>query len=446
MNIDKFFSAGEINKINPKNKIKEKCITIKQICKKVNDKLIADDFFENIKIRCLVKRVNVYKFCTFITVTDVNITTKYSPNITVIINAHIYKNDIKENDVIFIWGNIILDKNRGELKLKTSKYSFDNPQMSNFDKVKFKLHEDGIFKIPNKVIPDNIKNLAIISSENAAGLKDCINMLQNGYCCNIYFYHSLVQGKEVETGVIENIKVINTRQDIDVILIIRGGGSKTDLEWFDNYNIAVSVKKSRIPVICGIGHEIDHTILDLVSDHSCTTPTQVGHFILEKLLNRKKILEDIEVYYNNFIKQFANKMKVFNTYIVTGNNIIKTNLKHKLANVINVYNENVNEVENSIYKIDTTVQIGLEKYNSFINNLIALDNSYEKNIINVHKLNTELDKTIHKYASIKIYNKTGKKFIHTRNSFLKALKGNDQLKFKFIDGDINTYMIKKYLK
>ena len=436
MSINKFFQETTI-KVK-----KNKYVTIKELCSKIKTKIDIDPYYDKVIIKCLIKRVSDYTWCSFITVTDVKIKSKYAPNICVMIKRNIYNNDIKENDVVIFTGKISLDERRCELKLHAYKYILDVPQISNFDKIRDKLEKDNILQIAKKDIPEIITNIAIISSENAAGLKDCLNILQKGNCCNIYFYHSVVQGQDVEVGITENIRIINKSDKIDVILIIRGGGSKSDLEWFDNYNIAKGVKNSRIPIICGIGHEIDLTILDLVADYSCTTPTQVGQFILEKLLRRTLIMTKIETLYNNLINQFNEKMKICNSYIITGNNIIQSNLKHKLSNTINNYNNKLYSVEYIIYKINNMIQNGLDKYNSFQNLLLKYDNILEKNIILIHKKQENITKIINKYGAIQIYDK--KKHIHSRNSLIKAIKNNTNkklIKFKFVDGVISLNQI-----
>ena len=441
MNICDF--VGEDIKTKKKNTIKKQYTTIKDICTITRKKIEGDKYYSSLCIKCLVKRVNVYKYCTFVNVTDVNVKAQYSPSICATISAYIFKNDVHENDVLILEGNIMFDPNRGEIKFRVKKYTFDSPQISNYEKVKEKLKKDGILDIKKKDIPNYIRNLAIISSDNAAGLKDCINMLQNGSCCNIYLYHSVVQGKDVEKGITENIKIINDRLDIDVILIIRGGGAKTDLEWFDNYNIACEVKKSKIPIVCGIGHEIDNTILDIVADYSCTTPTQVGHYILEKLLNRIRLLDNVESHYGELINRYIENVERCNSYIISFDNMISSNLNNKVLNLVNDYNSKVNSLTESIYSVNELIQEGYKNYDIKLLQCMELDNIFEKRLVNVHQINESIVELINTYSNIKIT--SGRKHIHTKSDFIKLLKSKKKFKIKFIDGDISLDNILKFI-
>lgn len=133
-------------------------------------------------------------------------------------------------------------------------------------------------------IPSVIQNIAVISSESAAGLADFVSTIKsNPYQLKIKLklFQAAMQGDKVEEEVCHQLKIINDQKDdFDLIVIIRGGGSKIDLSYFDNLAIAKSIANSALPVYAGIGHEIDESITELVAHTAFKTPTAVSEAIL----------------------------------------------------------------------------------------------------------------------------------------------------------------------
>lgn len=160
-----------------------------------------------------------------------------------------------------------------------------------------KLEEEGVLTM-NKdldfpVVPQRI---AIISSRNAAGYTDFMKHLTgNNY--GYVFYTALIetpmQGNETEAGVIKALeKIAGHLHKFDLAVIIRGGGSQTDLSWFDNYNIAYYITQFPLPVITGIGHEKDLSVTDIVAYRSLKTPTAVADYLIECMNNAEvRLLE-----------------------------------------------------------------------------------------------------------------------------------------------------------
>lgn len=135
-------------------------------------------------------------------------------------------------------------------------------------------------------LPEVIQRVAVISSATAAGYADFKHQLSDnefGYDIHIELYQAAMQGMNTEREVcaaLDQIEALN--EEYDCIAIIRGGGSKLDLASFDNYNIGYKIASSSIPVLTGIGHEIDSTVADIVSYSPLKTPTAVAAFIIDK--------------------------------------------------------------------------------------------------------------------------------------------------------------------
>lgn len=168
-----------------------------------------------------------------------------------------------------------------------------------------RLHKEGVLT-RNKELPVPIapQRIAVISSATAAGYGDFINHL-NSSAEKFVFYPvlipALMQGDKTASSVLEALDYIESCVDLwDVVVIIRGGGSTTDLNGFDDYELARRVATFSLPVIVGIGHERDRTVLDDIAAVRCKTPTAVAGWLTDSLreawnkaaLLTEKVLDD----------------------------------------------------------------------------------------------------------------------------------------------------------
>lgn len=159
------------------------------------------------------------------------------------------------------------------------------------------LTEDGVFSMNKELeLPLVIQNIAIISSDTAAGFQDFMqHLLKNpgGYKFNCRLFPAMMQGEQTEPGIISALASIYESEDqFDIVVIIRGGGSRSDLMWFDNYNLAYHITQFPLPVISGIGHEKDVSIVDMVSHTSLKTPTAVAEFLVSAMEGFEEILDE----------------------------------------------------------------------------------------------------------------------------------------------------------
>ena len=151
-----------------------------------------------------------------------------------------------------------------------------------------RLEQEGVFTMNKDLrFPAVPQRIAIISSKNAAGYSDFVNHLK-GNSFGYVFYTSLLetalQGTETEQSVISALdKIALTSHIFDLVVIIRGGGSQSDLSWFDNYNIAYHITQFPLPVITGIGHDKDVSVTDMVANMSMKTPTAVADFLIDSV-------------------------------------------------------------------------------------------------------------------------------------------------------------------
>lgn len=147
------------------------------------------------------------------------------------------------------------------------------------------LRADGVFDMNRAVsMPQVIRRIAVVSAATAAGYGDFCHQLEGnayGLCFQSTLFESIMQGERAEASVVHALERIADRcDDFDVVVVIRGGGSRNDLACFDSYEIASCIAQFPLPVITGIGHERDVSIADLVANTSVKTPTAVAEFII----------------------------------------------------------------------------------------------------------------------------------------------------------------------
>lgn len=161
------------------------------------------------------------------------------------------------------------------------------------------LQADGVFTLNKELtFPDFPTRIAVITSPTAAGYEDFLNQLlhnQAGYPFYPKLFPALMQGEKTEESVIAALEHIDAcREYFDVVVIIRGGGATSDLNSFDSYLLAAHCAQFPLPIITGIGHERDDTIVDLVAHTRLKTPTAVAAFLIHCLDQQAATLNDLE--------------------------------------------------------------------------------------------------------------------------------------------------------
>ena len=180
-----------------------------------------------------------------------------------------------------------------------------------------KLEEEGVLSMNRDLdFPVVPQRIAVISSANAAGYTDFMKHLKGnsfGYVFYTALFETPMQGKETESGIIKALDRIASLIDkFDLAVIIRGGGSQTDLSWFDNYSIAYYITQFPLPVITGIGHEKDLSVTDIVAHRSLKTPTAVADFIIGCMNEAENHIIDLsnEITDRSMLLLSESKMKI----------------------------------------------------------------------------------------------------------------------------------------
>ena len=153
-----------------------------------------------------------------------------------------------------------------------------------------RLRKEGVFDMNREIpFPEVPQRVAVISSKTAAGYGDFIDTLKNnsyGFHFSTTLFPAAMQGEDAPGSIIAALDLIHESEaDFDCVVLIRGGGSKADLESFNHYDLAYFITQFPLPVITGIGHERDESVADMVAARALKTPTAVGEFLVDQLLS-----------------------------------------------------------------------------------------------------------------------------------------------------------------
>jgi exodeoxyribonuclease VII large subunit len=206
-----------------------------------------------------------------------------------------------------------------------------------------RLEEEGVFLMNKELeFPFVPQRIAVISSKSAAGYSDFIRHLNDnsyGYVFYTALFETIMQGTETEQSVISALDRIAANSEIiDVVAILRGGGSQSDLSWFDSYNIAYHVTQFPIPVITGIGHEKDMSVTDMVAFQSLKTPTAVADHLIRCVADAENQLNEMSsgIAENTklIIEKYRDINESFKIKLIPVVRLMISNQKEKLSNRI----------------------------------------------------------------------------------------------------------------
>lgn len=170
------------------------------------------------------------------------------------------------------------------------------------------LYAEGVMDLNKEIdLPLLVQRIAVISSPGAAGYTDFCNQL-HGNAFGFVFYHRLfaavMQGTETEASIINALEAVYEHKELfDVVVIIRGGGATSDLSWFDNYNIAYHCTQFPLPILSGIGHDKDVSVVDMVAHTSLKTPTAVAQFLVDCMQQTESNLHTVKEEIINYTEQ-----------------------------------------------------------------------------------------------------------------------------------------------
>src|SRR3984957_17274406 len=196
---------------------------------------------------------------------------------------------------VVLRGRVTIFEDRGELQISAE---YLEPKGAGalqvaFEQLKAKLEAEGLFdSARKKAIPMLPRRIGIVTSPQAAALRDILNiLLRRHHTASILIFPAQVQGEVASVEVSAGVRYFNKARSVDVIIVARGGGSAEDLVAFNNEALARIVAASEIPVISAVGHETDFTIIDFVADLRAPTPSAAAEMVIR---SRQEVEEQAE--------------------------------------------------------------------------------------------------------------------------------------------------------
>ena len=258
-----------------------------------------------------------------------------------------------------------------------------------FNQLKNKLESLGLFDVNSKKsIATHPSSIGVITSPDGAVIKDVISTLRRrNKSVSIIVYPTLVQGEAAPEGIIKAINIANTRNEVDTIILCRGGGSIEDLWAFNSEALAFEIFNSSIPIISAVGHQTDFTISDFVADIRAATPTGAAELISESLEQTviqietyKKIMSDI---INERLQSLSQKIDILEKRLVSPSEKllmqleVTTNLRKRLKfnfeKKLESYKNKINSLEQNLFHLNP---------NSILSRGYSIIFDQNKNIIN----------------------------------------------------------------
>jgi len=200
---------------------------------------------------------------------------------------------LTDGQMIQAWGSVKLYAPRGIYRFICRKVKSLSQRGVMFLKLRQTyeaLLKEGLFSRPKRPLPKFPSKIGVVASRTSAAFQDIIKTLQDRYpIAEVQLYHTGVQGESAKRALIKALKDVNDTEDLDVVILSRGGGSTDDLWIFNDEDVVRALFNVRHPVVTGIGHQIDTVLADLTADYAAHTPTAAAQMVVPDI---KEIMSD----------------------------------------------------------------------------------------------------------------------------------------------------------
>jgi exodeoxyribonuclease VII large subunit len=348
-----------------------------------------------------------------------------------------------------------------------------------------RLQNEGVFEMNKELeLPPVPQKIAVISSATAAGYQDFMNQLDNnefGFKFYTKLFQATMQGSETVPSIINALERIFQYEDFfDAVVIIRGGGATADLSSFDNYDLAFNITQFPLPVITGIGHEKDDTIIDLVAHTRLKTPTAVAEFFIsgierfyDRMLEMEKeivrIVRDKLEMHQNELEQTASSLNFIVTGFINKNQTQLTKKGNELQRSVKQFSfQKEHELNNLRHQIKSTLLLwfsvsktAIEQKRRSLKHVVNESLIRQKAVLRHYRnlLEVRSEKMVFKEQQrIHFYENTAR-LIHPENVLKRGytittkdgkiiksayqLNVNEEIETRFADGNVKSKIIKK---
>src|SRR5437016_5461168 len=258
---------------------------------------------------------------------------------------------------VVVRGRVTIYEDRGELQIFAE---YIEPKGAGalqiaFEQLKAKLEAEGLFAAERKKpIPSLPSRIGLITSPQAAALRDILNILQRRHhTVNVMIYPTQVQGEAAALEVATAVRYFSTERKVDVVVVARGGGSAEDLAAFNNEGLARAVAASAVPVISAVGHETDFTILDFVADLRPPTPSAAAELVIRSR-------QEVEDHTNALYERLARAVRY---RLLIGRQTLTELAQHgAFARMMDGINQRQQRMDDLKYRLDKAERILIEQH------------------------------------------------------------------------------------
>jgi len=366
----------------------------------------------------------------------------------------------KNGDKVLVRGAITVYNLQGQIQC--SVFSMQNDGLGDlfiqFELLKKKLFDEGLFDSNHKKqLPKFPESIGIVTGNNTAALQDILKTLQHRWpIIDVTIYPTLVQGELASNSIIKQL--LRADNHHDVLILARGGGSIEDLWAFNNEKLARVIYQLNTPIITGVGHETDTTIVDMVSDFRAPTPTAAAQIAVPSLEETKRIIQQSKIdLINSISRKLVIKKNNFdqikqNRYFVAPQNLWQHHQLELsiLSNKLSQQNLVVQRLKSKLNQFQSTLnQYALtytSEYNQELNELKLRLEHILKNKVN--KQNYEFKNTLNLLNAYSPLNSLARGYSITKQDahiikLVEDVDYNREIEVRLFDGVINAKPLKK---
>jgi len=320
-----------------------------------------------------------------------------------------------------------------------------------YEALRKKLEQEGLFEISRKrPIPQYVQKIGVATSTKGAVIHDFSSNLEK-FGFKVKIINSLVSGQASVIDLLSSIRTFK-KQDIDVLVIMRGGGSLEDMQGFNNETLVREIANFPVPVIAGIGHDKDEPLVSLVSDKSVSTPTAITTLLNQPWKEAKSFLREQErsiiMNYENALNGINGRIKEISSIICGKSNLIVEEYR-RVESQLKVSLQNFkNALLNKRILLDNSMKISFQNFNRLLlNNKTLLGDSLKTSLSGFKYLLSRVNQKIEQADKVINYNnperqlKLGYSIASYKGKIVKTVKDvkvGESMDIKIIDGLINS--------
>jgi len=321
-----------------------------------------------------------------------------------------------------------------------------------------RLKQEGVFDMNRDLLlPEIPKTIAVISSPTAAGYEDFVNQLENnpqGYKFHHKLFSAIMQGNQAEASIIETLEKIYAYEDIfDAVVIIRGGGSTADLNCFDSYELAQNIAQFPLPIVSGIGHERDESIVDMVANVKVKTPTAAAEYLIDCFdeyrayhegLQENFIagVQDILIDSSDKLQQLSQKFSPLVHQIIANKNTqLELARQSIIASGKNLLRNSKHQLQTFGFDLKLCINHKIDLEQMAMNQFALKQRNVSRRFFNKHKHQLQLFEQSAKYANPENILKKGYSLTLSKGKIVKdasKLKEEDIIETKFAKGSVES--------